>query len=124
MANILSRLKRLPNTLFASRSQFAGEPADLAVQARDRIFVVMFGIATLFAIIEFRLIYLAVNGDEGRVVRRSVDPALTAARPRILDRNGQIMALDIEVQSLFAEPKIIERPDEIYESLITALWMA
>ena len=121
MANILSRLKRLPNTLFASRSQFAGEPADLAVQARDRIFVVMFGIATLFAIIEFRLIYLAVNGDEGRVVRRSVDPALTAARPRILDRNGQIMALDIEVQSLFAEPKIIERPDEIYESLITVL---
>ena len=121
MANILSRLKRLPNTLFASRSQFAGEPADLAVQARDRIFVVMFGIATLFAIIEFRLIYLAVNGDEGRVVGRSVDPALTAARPRILDRNGQIMALDIEVQSLFAEPKIIERPDEIYESLITVL---
>ncbi|MCJ8309893.1 MAG: penicillin-binding protein 2 [Hyphomicrobiales bacterium] len=121
MANILSRLKRLPNTLFASRSQFAGEPADLAVQARDRIFVVMFGIATLFAIIEFRLIYLAVNGDEGRVVGRSVDPALTAARPRILDRNGQIMALDIEVQSLFAEPKIIERSDEIYESLITVL---
>lgn len=121
MASILSRISRLPRALFASRSQFAGEPADLAVQARDRIFVVMFGIAALFAIIEFRLIYLAVNGDEGRVVRRSVDPALTAARPRILDRNGQVMALDIEVQSLFAEPKIIERPDEIYESLITVL---
>ena len=64
MSKLLSRIGRLPKALFASRSQFAGEPADLAVQARDRIFVVMFGIATLFAIIEFRLIYLAVNGDE------------------------------------------------------------
>ena len=121
MTPLLSRISLLPKALFGGRSQFAGDSADLAVQARDRIFVVMFGIATLFAIIEGRLIYLAIQGDEGRVVRRSVDPALTAARPRILDRNGQIMALDIEVQSLFAEPKIIERPDEIYESLVTVL---
>ncbi|MEP0943715.1 MAG: penicillin-binding protein 2 [Rhizobiaceae bacterium] len=121
MTNLLAHIRRLPKALFAGRSQFAAEPADLAVQARDRIFVVMFGIAALFAIIEGRLVFLAMQGDEGRVVRRSSDPALTAARPRILDRNGQIMALDIEVQSLFAEPKIIERPDEIYESLVTVL---
>ena len=95
--------------------------SDLAVQARDRIFVVMLGIAALFVIIQGRLVYLAANGEQGRIVRYNSDKALTAARPRILDRNGQIMALDIEVQSLFAEPKIIERPDEIYESLTTVL---
>jgi cell division protein FtsI (penicillin-binding protein 3) len=121
MTSLFNRIGRFPKALFGGRSQFAAESADLAVQARDRIFVVMFGIATLFAIIEGRLIYLAIQGDEGRVVRRTGDPALTASRPRILDRNGQIMALDIEVQSLFAEPKIIERPDEIYESLVTVL---
>ncbi len=93
----------------------------MTVQARDRIFVVMFGIAALFVIIQGRLIYLGMNGNEGRTVRRNVDTALTAARPKILDRNGQIMALDIEVQSLFAEPKIIERPNEIYEALVTVL---
>ncbi|MEP4290434.1 MAG: penicillin-binding protein 2, partial [Rhizobiaceae bacterium] len=96
-------------------------PGDLAVQARDRIFVVMFGIAALFVIIQGRLVYLGFSDGDGRVVRRNVDMALNAARPRILDRQGQILALDIEVQSLFAEPKIIERPDEIYESLVTVL---
>ena len=72
--------------------------SDLAVQARDRIFVVMLGIAALFVIIQGRLVYLAANGEQGRIVRYNSDKALTAARPRILDRNGQIMALDIEVQ--------------------------
>lgn len=112
-------IKRLPQKFRSGDPGDRPAAADLTTQARDRIFVVMFAIAALFAIIEGRLVYLAVNAGEGRVVRHNVDKALTAARPRILDRNGQIMALDIEVQSLFAEPKIIERPDEIYESLAT-----
>ena len=41
--------------------------------------------------------------------------AIEATRPRILDRNGQVMALDIETQSLFAEPKLIERAQETYD---------
>ncbi|MGI9364753.1 MAG: peptidoglycan D,D-transpeptidase FtsI family protein [Rhizobiaceae bacterium] len=95
--------------------------SDIAVQARDRIFVIMFGMAALFAIIEGRLLFLASQDRESTFARRNGDKALTAARPRITDRNGQIMALDIEVQSLFAEPRIIERPDEIFESLSTVL---
>lgn len=95
--------------------------SDVSIQARDRIFVIMFGMAALFAIIEGRLLFLASQDRESSFARRSGDTALTAARPRITDRNGQVMALDIEVQSLFAEPRFIERPDEIYESLSTVL---
>jgi len=116
-----SPFRRLSRLVSRRGADIGQERVDVSAQARDRIFVVMFGIAALFAIIEGRLIYLAANGQDGRLVRRGGDTALTAARPRILDRNGQIMALDIEVQSLFAEPKIIERPDEIYESLVTVL---
>ena len=96
-------------------------PGDLAGQTRDRIVVLMFGIAALFAIIEGRLVFLAVHSDNGPTTHRGADIALTAARPRIVDRNGQILALDIEVRSLFAESKNIENPDETYESLITVL---
>jgi cell division protein FtsI (penicillin-binding protein 3) len=118
---LVSPFRRTFQVLLKRETNASPNSSDVAAQARDRIFVVMFGIAMLFAIIEGRLIYLAANGHDGRVVHRRGDTSLMAARPRILDRNGQVMALDIEVQSLFAEPKIIERPDEIFESLVTVL---
>lgn len=95
--------------------------AEYSTPARDRIFLVMFAIAVMFLIIQGRLLTLAFHEDAATIARRSIDGALAAARPRILDRSGQVMALDIEVVSLFAEPRIIDRPDEIYESLITVL---
>ena len=94
---------------------------DLASQTRDRIVIVMFGIAMMFLVIQGRLVFLATQNDDGPSARRGANVALNASRPRILDRNGQTLALDIETQSLFAEPKLIENPDEIYEALITVL---
>ena len=75
----------------------------------------------MFSIIQARLVYLAMQDGNAGAVHRVADIALTAARPRILDRNGEVLALDIEVQSLYAEPKLIENPDETYEALITVL---
>ena len=117
MSSLLKYVKRLSRML-ARSTETTG---DLADQTRDRIVVVMFGIAAMFAIIEGRLIFLAANESSGPSVRRGADMALSATRPRILDRNGQTLALDIEVQSLFAEPRIIENPDETYEKLSTVL---
>ena len=117
MVRPLKFMARLIRPLF----NYSGVTHDQTGQTRDRIFVVMFGIAALFVIIQGRLMYLASFGEDGPAVHRGVDMALAASRPRILDRNGQIMALDIEVQSLFAEPKFIDRPDEIFESLVTVL---
>ena len=94
---------------------------DLAAQTRDRLIVVMCGVAAMFAIIQGRLVYLAADDPTGPAYRQGADMAIEATRPRILDRNGQVMALDIETQSLFAEPKLIERAQETYDMLATVL---
>ena len=117
MKFVLSNAKRLMRGL--ARPSVPNE--DLTIQTRDRIVVVMLGIAAVFSIMQGRLIYLASHSDNGPSVRRGANMSLAASRPRILDRNGQTLAMDIEVQSLFAEPKLIENPDEIYEALITVL---
>ena len=110
---------------FKSLSRFLTNPSvsigDAAGLTRDRIIVVMIGVAAIFSIIQARLVYLASQEGNFGAVHRVADMALLAARPRILDRNGEVLALDIEVQSLYAEPKLIENPDETYESLITVL---
>ncbi len=116
MSKVLIMIKRLLRTVMNST-----KPAgDLSSQTRDRIVVLMCGIAAMFMIIEGRLVFLA-SQDNNRVVRHNTNLTLASMRPRILDRSGQTLALDVEVQSLFAEPKLIENPDEIYENLITVL---
>ena len=117
MQNALTSLRRLTKGLLKP----AAPSGDLVSQTRDRIVVVISGVAMMFLIIEGRLVYLAVNAEQSPIARQKSNIALTAARPRILDRNGQTMALDIQVQSLFAEPREIENPDETYEALTTVL---
>ena len=117
MQNVLTSLRRLAKGLLKP----VAPSGDLVSQTRDRIVVVISGVAMMFLIIEGRLIYLAMNAEQSPIARNKSNIALTAARPRILDRNGQTMALDIQVQSLFAEPREIENPDETYEALTTVL---
>ncbi len=117
MQNVLTSLRRLTKGLLKP----ATPSGDLVSQTRDRIVVVISGVAMMFLIIEGRLVYLAVNAEQSPIANQKSNIALTAARPRILDRNGQTMALDIQVQSLFAEPREIENPDETYEALTTVL---
>jgi len=119
MMAVFSALGRLLRTLLSVSS--TSRPANLAAQTRDRIVVVVCGIAAVFLIIEARLVYLGFQENDGPAMRRGADMALAAARPRILDRNGQTLALDIQVSSLFAEPRNIENPDEVYEALTTVL---
>ena len=49
------------------------------------------------------------------------DIAITASRPDILDRNGELLATDIVTSSLFAEPRRISNPDEAVEKLLSVL---
>lgn len=70
----------------------------------------------LFAIVAIRLVMLAtVQVDD--VTLGQARPALTATRPALLDRNGSPLAIDIQVPSLFAEPRRIIDVDEAVEAL-------
>ncbi|RVB67052.1 penicillin-binding protein 2, partial [Mesorhizobium sp. M7A.F.Ca.CA.002.03.2.1] len=46
---------------------------------------------------------------------------VTASRPDIVDRNGEVLATDIKTASLFAEPRRIVDADEAIEKLSTVL---
>src|SRR5690606_35299476 len=46
---------------------------------------------------------------------------VTASRPDIVDRNGEVLATDINTASLFAEPRRIVDVDEAVEKLLTVL---
>ena len=47
--------------------------------------------------------------------------SLLALRPDIIDRNGILLATDLKVSSLFAEPRRIVDADEALEKLSTVL---
>ena len=46
---------------------------------------------------------------------------MTASRPDIVDRNGEVLATDIKTSSLFAEPRRIVDADEAIEKLATVI---
>ena len=117
MNAVVSVIKRIARIFRASAAASAGS----ANQTRDRLVVIMCSVAAMFIVIEGRLLALGFQAKEGPAFRRGANVGLAAARPPIVDRNGQILAVDIEMQSLFAEPKIIENPDETYEALATVL---
>lgn len=76
---------------------------------------VFFGI---YAIIAGRLVYFGLQDpDQGSGPASRV----TASRPDIVDRNGEVLATDIKTASLFAEPRRIVDADEVIEKLSTVL---
>jgi cell division protein FtsI (penicillin-binding protein 3) len=74
--------------------------------------------AALFAVIGGRLAMIALVRDAsfGHAASREI----AAARPDILDRNGEVMASDVKVVSVFADPRKVVDKEEAVE-LITAV---
>jgi cell division protein FtsI (penicillin-binding protein 3) len=86
-----------------------------------RVGLVAVAFSALFAIIAGRLVMLAVAPDFTGSVRREAAAAIAAARPDIVDRNGETLATDVKTVSVFAEPgKVIDK-DEAVELLTAVL---
>jgi cell division protein FtsI (penicillin-binding protein 3) len=73
----------------------------------------------LYVVICGKLVYLGLK-PEPTTIRRAVEAA-AAARPDILDRNGEILATDVKTMSVFAEPRRIIDKDEATELLTAVL---
>ena len=87
-------------------------------RARSRMVMTMFVFIALYGAVAGRLVWFGMqNPGEG------AGPAtrITASRPDIVDRNGEILATDIKTGSLFAEPRRIVDADEAIERLATVL---
>ncbi len=90
-------------------------------EVRSRIRVAALFFAIVYLVIVGRLVGfgLAEPGDR----RAYVDPsaAISTSRPDLVDRNGEILAADITMSSLYAEPRNIVDPDEAAELIVSVL---
>ncbi len=90
-------------------------------QAGNRIVIVMGTIGLIYSVLVGKLIWLGMQEEGGLASRFAVDRSTSAIRPKLVDRNGQILAMDIKMASLFAEPRRIVDVDETMELLTTVL---
>jgi len=83
--------------------------------------VVILGAGLCFAAVAGQLARLAATGGTEIVASLSEPMATSFARPEIVDRNGRLLATDIEMPSLFADPSLILSRDDVVEKLATVL---
>ncbi len=93
--------------------------ADRNAKARGRIGLAIIAFTAIYGVIAGRLMLYAMEPDN-HVTRRIGGDAIATARPDIQDRNGEILATDVRVPSLFGEPKRLIDVDEAVE-LLTAV---
>jgi cell division protein FtsI (penicillin-binding protein 3) len=103
------------------RTLLYGKNVDRSVKARARIGLAILAFAIVYAVIATRLVMFAATGDGHAARRGGGHDAVATARPDILDRNGQVLATDVRMPSLFAEPRRLIDVDEAVELLTAVL---
>ncbi|MBN9221230.1 MAG: penicillin-binding protein 2 [Mesorhizobium sp.] len=87
-------------------------------KGKARIVMTMAVFFGIFTTISGRLVYLGFQTPD---LSGGPQSRVTASRPDIVDRNGEVLATDIKTASLFAEPRRIVDADEAIEKLTTVL---
>ena len=90
------------------------------LKGQNRLRLVVFGFALCFALIGGRLVQLSIVQGFLSDKKPEVTHEARLPRPDIVDRNGLLLASDIKVYSLFANPRKIIDVDEAVE-LLTAV---
>lgn len=94
-----------------------GRDANRAATSRVRVGLAAAAFALVFGVIGARLVMLAVAPDTHVAKRTASSDAVSTTRPDILDRTGEVLATDVKMPSLFAEPRRIIDVDEAVELL-------
>ncbi len=89
--------------------------------SRIRLWLVILAFVGLYGVIAGRLIMLGFIEPAVANNRQGAEAAIAAARPDIVDRNGDILATDIRTASLYAEPRRILDVDEAAEGIHSVL---
>ncbi|SDA85902.1 peptidoglycan D,D-transpeptidase FtsI family protein [Mesorhizobium qingshengii] len=111
-------LKRRASTSEAGSIVVEGARKATGGKGRTRIVMTMAVFFGIFSIISGRLVYLGFQTPD---MSGGPQSRVTASRPDIVDRNGEVLATDIKTASLFAEPRRIVDADEAIEKLSTVL---
>jgi cell division protein FtsI (penicillin-binding protein 3) len=113
-----SRRGRLVSML---KSRCAGLLAVRLSKNAPRMRLVAFAFLAIYGIIAAKLVDFGLRPEAPANHKRVASDTIAAARPDILDRNGKILATDVKVMSVFAEPRRIVDKDEAVELLTAAL---
>ncbi|SCB39883.1 Cell division protein FtsI/penicillin-binding protein 2 [Rhizobium hainanense] len=88
-------------------------------QARHRIVMLIGAFVFGFLLIGGRLVQYAHTEQDSTDALSN--PYVVASRPDIVDRNGQLLATDLNMVSLYADPRRIVDADEVVEKLAAIL---
>jgi cell division protein FtsI (penicillin-binding protein 3) len=77
--------------------------------------------AAIYGLIAVKLIMIGLASDDHAAALDVATRQVSATRPDIVDRNGEVLATDVRTSSVFAEPKHILDVDEALEALATVL---
>ena len=86
-----------------------------------RTMLVAAAFSLVFLVIAGRLVMFGFKPQAIDRVLSTASDQVAAARPDILDRNGEVLATDVKVMSIFAEPRRLIDKDEAVELLTAAL---
>ena len=78
-------------------------------------------VVAAFGAVAVRLVSLGISGAGLPTLALTESAPTNFARPDIIDRNGRLLATDVEAPSLFADPAIVLDRDEVAEKLATVL---
>jgi cell division protein FtsI (penicillin-binding protein 3) len=92
-----------------------------SLQGQNRIRLLGLAYVMFFCVIGAQLVRLTVLEPEEGEAKRIAREADRIPRPDIVDRNGVVLATDISVASLFADPRKIIDMEEAVELISTAL---
>jgi len=88
---------------------------------RNRIVIAVAGFAIAYLVIIGRLVAFGVMEPRHDDAFYDPNAAVATSRPDLVDRNGEILATDIKMASLYAEPRNIVDPDEATELITSVL---
>ncbi|WP_117194207.1 peptidoglycan D,D-transpeptidase FtsI family protein [Rhizobium terrae] len=120
MISFVVRLKRRAHFTVKRRAigrheDFIGTGARRRKQARQRVGILIAGFSLAFFLVGARLVQYGIADP---VVTGALgNPNTVATRPDIVDRNGALLATDVNMVSLYADPRRIVDADEVVEKL-------
>ncbi len=105
----------------ASTTGGARHPALSTVRASHRGLAVVGGVAIAFTLLAVQLVRLAMSGQGELSIAVSEPMSQTHARPDVVDRSGRLIATDLVVHSLYADPAMVLDADIVSEKLAQVL---